>query len=128
MTKETVLETGEIVTEIVLPPPLTGLKSSYRKVRARRSWDFALVGVALALQMTSGNVTDVRIVLSGAAPIPWRSVDAEKALMGNVLDPDSVRRIAALSVNSARPLNHNAYKIPLFRGMIEEELMNLSKS
>lgn len=128
VTKETVLETGEIVTEIVLPPPLTGLKSSYRKVRARRSWDFALVGVALALQMTSGNVTDVRIVLSGAAPIPWRSVDAEKALMGNVLDPDSVRRIAALSVNSARPLNHNAYKIPLFRGMIEEELMNLSKS
>ena len=109
-------------------PPLTGLKSSYRKVRARRSWDFALVGVALALQMTSGNVTDVRIALSGAAPIPWRSVDAEKALMGNVLDPDSVRRIAALSVNSARPLNHNAYKIPLIRGMLEEELMNLSKS
>jgi xanthine dehydrogenase YagS FAD-binding subunit len=128
VTKETVLEKGEIVTEIILPPPLRGVRSSYRKVRARRSWDFALVGVALALQMTSGNVTDVRIVLSGAAPIPWRSVDAEKALMGNVLDPDSIKRTAALSVNSARPLNHNAYKIPLFRGMIEEELMNLSKS
>jgi len=68
----------------------------------------------------------VRIVLSGAAPIPWRSVDAEKALMGKVLDPDSIKRSAALSVSSAQPLNHNAYKIPLFRGMIEEELMNLS--
>jgi xanthine dehydrogenase YagS FAD-binding subunit len=128
VTKETVLETGEILTEIVLPPPLTGLKSSYRKVRARRSWDFVLAGVALALQMTGDKVTDVRIVLSGAAPIPWRSVDAEKALTGNVLDPDSVKRTAAMSVNSARSLKHNAYKIPLFKGMIEEELMNISKS
>lgn len=128
VTKETVLEKGEIVTEIILPPPLTGLKSSYRKVRARRSWDFALAGVALALRITSDKVTDARIVLSGAAPIPWRSVDAEKALMGNVLDPDSIKHAAALSVNNAQPLNHNAYKIPLFRGMIEEELMNLSES
>jgi xanthine dehydrogenase YagS FAD-binding subunit len=126
MTKETVLEKDEIVTEITLPPQPGGVKSSYRKVRARRSWDFALAGVALALRVTGGNVTDVRIVLSGAAPIPWRSVDAEKALMGKVLDPDSIKRSAALSVSSAQPLNHNAYKIPLFRGMIEEELMNLS--
>ena len=128
VTKETVLEKGEIVTEIILPPPLRGVKSSYRKVRARSSWDFALAGVALALQMTGGNVTDARILLSGAAPIPWRSVDAEKALMGNTLDPDTIKRTAALSVSNARSLSHNAYKIPLFRGMIEEELMNLSRS
>lgn len=128
LTKETVIETGEIVTEIVLPPPLTGLKSSYRKVRARRSWDFALAGVALALQMTGSKAKDVRIVLSGAAPIPWRSVDAERALTGNVLDSDSVKRAAALSVSGARPLKHNAYKIPLFRGMIEEELLNIYQS
>ena len=128
VTKETVLEKGEIVTEIILPPPLRGVKSSYRKVRARSSWDFALAGVALALQMTGGNVTDARILLSGAAPIPWRSVDAEKALMGNTLDPDTIKRTAALSVSNARSLSHNAYKIPLFRGIIEEELMNLSRS
>jgi len=126
VSKETVLEKGELVTEVILPPPLRGAKSSYRKVRARRSWDFALAGVALTLQMTSGNVTDVRIVLSGAAPIPWRPIDAEKALMGNVLDSESIKHTAALAVESARPLDHNAYKIPLFRGMIEEELMNLS--
>ena len=128
VTKETVLEKGEIVTEIILPPPLRGVKSSYRKVRARSSWDFALAGVALALQMTGGNVTDARIVLSGAAPIPWRSVDAEKALIGNVLNPASIKRAAAMSVNNAEPMVHNAYKIPLFRGMIEEEIENLSHS
>lgn len=128
VTRETVLEKGEIVTEIILPPVPKGVKSSYRKVRARQSWDFALAGVALALRMNSGRVTDARIVLSGAAPIPWRPVDAENALIGHVLDPDSIKRAAALAVNRARPLTHNAYKIPLFRGMIEEELMNLFKA
>ncbi len=78
--------------------------------------------------MTSGKVTDARIVLSAASPVPWRPVDAEKALIGNVLGPDSIKRTAALSVNKAQALIHNAYKIPLFRGMIEEELTNLSKS
>ena len=127
VTKETVLEAGEIVTEIFLPPPPAGLKSSYRKVRARQSWDFALAGVALALQMTENTVTDARIVLSGAAPVPWRSIDAEQALVGSVLDADAVDRAASLSIIGARPLKHNAYKIPLFRGMIEEELLNISQ-
>ena len=126
--KETVLEAGEIVTEIVLPPPSAGLKSSYRKARARRSWDFALAGVALALQMSNGKVTDARIVLSGAAPVPWRLLDAEKVLTGKILSADSAEHIAAMSVKDAQPLKHNAYKIPLFRGIIEEELTNIYKS
>ena len=128
VTKETVLQAGEIVTGIVLPPPPAGLKSSYRKIRARQSWDFALAGVALALRLSNGTVTDARIVLSGAAPVPWRLVDAEKALAGKVLGPDSAKHAASLSVRDARPLKHNAYKIPLFRGMIEEELTNMFRA
>jgi xanthine dehydrogenase YagS FAD-binding subunit len=126
VTKETVLEKGEIMTEITLPPLPAGVKSSYRKVRARQSWDFALAGVALSLQMAGNSVSAARIVLSGAAPIPWRPIDAERALAGNVLDPGVIKRAAALTVGNAMPLKHNAYKIPLFRGMIEEELMKLS--
>jgi len=126
LTRETVLEKGEILTAIILPPSPGGLKSSYRKVRARRSWDFALAGVALAIRMSGNTVAVARIVLSGAAPVPWRPVDAEKALIGNVLGPDSIKRAAALSVSSAQPLKHNAYKVPLFRGMIEEELTDLA--
>ncbi len=126
--KETIIEAGEIVTEIALPPQPAGLRSSYRKVRARRSWDFAVAGVALALQMSGNSVTDARIVLSGAAPVPWRSTDAEKALIGHVLDAASAGGAAAASVSKALPLKHNAYKIPLFRGLIEEELMHISRS
>ena len=72
ITRETILEPGEVVTEVLLPPPPQGLRSSYRKVRARGSWDFALAGVALALRFSGGKVAGARIVLSGAAPIPWR--------------------------------------------------------
>jgi xanthine dehydrogenase YagS FAD-binding subunit len=128
VTRETVLEQGEIVTEVILPPPVSGMKSAYSKVRARRSWDFALAGAALALRMNGGKVIDARIVLSGAAPVPWRSVDAERALVGNVIDHDTIKRVSASSVKGAQPLKHNAYKIPLFRGMIEEELMNIAKA
>ncbi len=84
--KETVLKPDEILTEILLPPPAQGLRSSYRKVRARQSWDFALAGVALALQFKGGRVEKARLVLSGAAPIPWRSRDAEGVLTGKTLD------------------------------------------
>jgi xanthine dehydrogenase YagS FAD-binding subunit len=77
--------------------------------------------------MSDGKVADARVVLSGAAPIPWRAVDAETALTGNALDSDSIKRAAVSSVKGAQSLKHNAYKLPLFRGMIEEELTNLSR-
>jgi xanthine dehydrogenase YagS FAD-binding subunit len=82
VTRETVLQKGDIVTEIVLPAAPQGLRSSYRKVRARGSWDFAVAGVAIALKLTGKKVESVRVVLSGVAPIPWRASEAEKALIG----------------------------------------------
>src|SRR5512137_692450 len=80
--RETVLARGEIVTEIRIPPPAPGTRSSYRKVRARRSWDFALAGVALALRFDGKRVIGSRVVLSGAAPVPWRSTAVEQVVQG----------------------------------------------
>ena len=119
--RETVLAPGEIVTEIVLPPA-RGLRSSYRKVRARASWDFALAGIALAIRFTDGVAAEARAVLSGAAPVPWRSREIEEAIKGRKLAADVIARAAEVSMKNARPLAGNAYKLPLFRGMIEEEL------
>ncbi len=121
-TRETVLEAGEIVTEIELPPPAGGLRSSYRKVRARRSWDFALAGAALTVVFQGDRVTKVRVFLSGAAPIPWRSKEVEGIIIGNRLDTNVIERAAEAVVQHAKPMKQNAYKIPLFRGVIEEEL------
>ena len=125
--KENVLKPNEMVTEIFLPPPIQGLRSSYRKVRGRRSWDFALAGVALALRFNGDHVERARVVLSGAAPIPWRLKEVEEAIAGKQLDAVSATQAAEVAVKNAEPLENNAYKVPLFRGLLEEELLALAK-
>lgn len=121
-TRETVLEPGEIVTEIILPPPAKGSSSSYRKVRARGAWDFALAGVALAVEMNGRKVKNCRVVLSGAAPVPWVSGEAEQAIIGRELNEEVISRAAAEAVKNAEPMSRNGFKIRLFQGMIAEEL------
>ncbi len=125
--RETVLDPGEIVTEILLPPA-QGVKSSYRKVRARASWDFAIAGLALAIKFDGDVVASVRAVLSGAAPIPWRSREIENTIIGQRLDESSAGKAAEAAMVNARPLMQNDYKIPLFRGVIEEELLAIQKA
>jgi xanthine dehydrogenase YagS FAD-binding subunit len=68
VTRETVVEPGEIVTEILLQPPAQDLKSSHRKVRARRSWDFAIAGVALALQL-KGDIVRAPVLYRPERPL-----------------------------------------------------------
>jgi len=120
--REHITGPGEIVTEIILPPPAKQMWSSYRKVRERQTWDFAIVGVALALQFQGDNVSMARIVLSGAAPVPWRAKEAEAFIIGKALDATSAGKAGIAAVRGAQPLEHNEYKIPLFRGIIEEAL------
>jgi xanthine dehydrogenase YagS FAD-binding subunit len=127
VTRETVLERGEMIVEIHLPPPPVGLRSTYRKVRARRAWDFALSGVALALQFDGARVSEARVVLSGAAPVPWRSKPVEAAIRGQKLDATVIAAAAEAVMADAEPLPKNGYKIPLFKGMIQEELAKLAE-
>jgi len=126
--RETVLDGGEIVTEIVLPPAAAGLRSTYRKVRARASWDFALVGGAFALRVVEGVVRDARVVLSGVAPVPWRSKPVEAALTGRRLDAGTIARAAAAAVTGAEPLGDNGYKVPLLSGLVQERLETLAQA
>lgn len=122
ITRETVLEPGDVITAVLLPPVEQGFHSSYRKVRARGSWDFALAGVALALRFHEGKVAGVRVVLSGAAPVPWRCHDSEKVIMGQSLSDEIIARAAAAAMKEVRPMRYNEYKIDLFKGLIAEEL------
>ena len=126
--RDTVLLQGELVTGIILPPPAKGARSSYRKVRARNSWDFAVAGAAIALSMEQGVVSKARIFLSGAAPVPWRSKAAEEAITGKRLGPDVIAQAADATVKGAQPLEHNGYKVAIVRGIIQEELSALAKA
>jgi xanthine dehydrogenase YagS FAD-binding subunit len=122
-TRENVLQTGEVLTEVVVPAPGEGMTSSYAKVRGRRSWDFALAGVALALGMASdGTVRRARVVFSGVAPAPWRSAPAEAVITGRRLTDDVIREAGAASVEDAQPMAHNGYKVPMMRSLLEREL------
>lgn len=124
--RETWLEPGDVLTEVAIPPPPPDLRSSYRKVRARRSWDFALAGAALALRVEGGVVREARVVLSGVAPVPWRSEEAEKALAGQPLNAECALRAGEAAARGARPLAKNGYKVALIRGVVEEAVAALA--
>jgi xanthine dehydrogenase YagS FAD-binding subunit len=126
--RETVLEPGEIVAEILVPPAAPGIRSTYRKVRARASWDFALVGAAVALRLAGDVVRDARVVFSGVAPVPWRSKTVEAALNGRRLDAGTIRSAAAAAIKGAEPLARNGYKVPLLRGLVEERLEAIARA
>ena len=120
--RETVLGPDEILTEIILPAPANGLRSSYRKVRTRGAWDFALAGIALAIVFDGDTVLSARIFLSGAAPVPWRAKAAEAVTVGTTLDAKTIDKAAAATVAGAEPLEQNGYKVPLFEGLMKEQL------
>jgi xanthine dehydrogenase YagS FAD-binding subunit len=120
--REVSLEPGELLTAVLLPAPGPGQVSRYRKVRARRAWDFALAGVALSLQLEGGRVREPRVALTGVAPVPWRARAAEQALDGQPLSPQVIRAAGAAALLGARPMEHNAYKLPLVRAVVEQEL------
>jgi xanthine dehydrogenase YagS FAD-binding subunit len=124
-TRETTLAPGEIVVEVVVPAPAANLRSSYRKIRGRRAWDFALAGMAMAVVTEGDRVRSARVVLSGVAPVPWRSRPIEETITGQRLDDRVIGEAATAAVRDAEPLAHNAYKVPLVRGMVAEELAAL---
>jgi len=126
--RETVLEDDEIITEIILPKPSAGLRSSYRKIRARASWDFALAGVALALVFDRDTVTSARVFLSGAAPIPWRAKGVEAAITGKKLDDATISSASEAAVRGSEPLTKNGYKIELFKGLMTEQLEAIAQT
>lgn len=125
MTKETVLAQGELVTDVLVPALPPGTRTAFRKVRARGAWDFALASAGVTLTLKGQQVTRARVVLGAAAPVPWRATAAERALVGQKLDARTVARAADAAVDGASPLEHNGYKVALFKGLVEEVLTGL---
>ena len=121
---ESTLQPDEVLTRISLPA-LDDVRSTYRKAMNRKVWAFALVGVAAALRLDGGRAHDVRLVLSGVAPIPWRVAAAERTLEDAALDDNAIARAAEVALAEARPLGLNGYKVPLARGLIQQALREL---
>jgi xanthine dehydrogenase YagS FAD-binding subunit len=116
--RDTVLEHGELITAIDLPPLAVARRSRYRKVRDRASFSFAVVSVAVALEIEEGLVSDVRIAFGGLAHVPWRAFDAEQALLGSEPTEEAFARAADAELAQAAPLRDNAFKVPLARNLL----------
>ena len=123
---ETVLEPGELVVAVELPALPFAARSTYRKVRDRASYAFALVSVAAALELDGEVVRDVRIALGGVAHKPWRAWTAEDALRGRPATRQSFAAAAKAELAEARPLRDNGFKIELARRMIAAVLGELA--
>ena len=126
-TRETILDSHEVVTDIIIPPQPDGQYSTYRKVRARRSWDFSLSGVALAIKIADGWVERARVVFSGVAPVPWRSKEVEDTITGKQLNPDLAAKAGKAAVKDAYAMAKNGYKIALLQNVVTEELLKIEE-
>ena len=123
---ETMLEPGELITAIELPALSTGARSTYRKVRDRASYAFALVSVAAVLEADGGTIRNVAIALGGVAHKPWRATLAEAALKGRAPTEANFRAAAEAELAGARPLRDNGFKIELAKRTIVAVLADLA--
>jgi xanthine dehydrogenase YagS FAD-binding subunit len=122
---DTTLPRGALITAVELPPPPERARSTYRKVRDRASYAFALTSVAAELVVDDGTVAGTRIALGGVAHMPWRAHRAEQALIGSPATEETFRRAADAELEQAEPLRGNEFKVELTRRAIVATLSEL---
>ena len=110
---DTVLQPGELITAVELPALPSAARSTYRKVRDRSSYAFALVSVAAVLDVEDGQIADIRLALGGVAHKPWRATRAEALLRGRPASAQAFRDAAIAELADAKPLSDNGFKVPL---------------
>jgi xanthine dehydrogenase YagS FAD-binding subunit len=121
--RENVLKNDEIITEVTVPASKFAAHSTYLKFKERDSLDFAMASVAAAVTIGANrSVSEARLVLGGVAPIPWRVPKAESSLIGKTLSKDVLRNVATIALDGAKPLEKNAYKIPLTQALVRRAL------
>jgi len=120
--RDTVLQPGELIVAIDLPPSAMARHSHYLKLRDRASYAFALVSVAAALDMDGRTVRDARLALGGVAHKPWRRREAESLLQGHPLDEAQCRAAAQRLLDGAQPLEGNRFKVELAQRAIVRTL------
>ena len=121
--KESVLEHGELITGVELPPDPWLARSCYLKVRDRASYEFALASAAVALDLAGdGTIRAARVALGGVATKPWRAPEAERALAGRRADEAAFRAAGEAALAGARPQRHNGFKVELAKRTVARAL------
>jgi xanthine dehydrogenase YagS FAD-binding subunit len=124
--REYVLQSNELVTEILVPPPADLLSATY-EVRQREALDWPLATASVVLRLSGQRIQSARVVLGHVAPIPWRSAEAERLLVGKTWSEALADEAAQAAVAPARPLRHNRYKIQLARIAVKRALLQAAR-
>jgi len=119
---ENALEPAELVTFVDLPKPVEGSRSVYLKLRDRASYEFALASAAVIVRVEGGHIRYVRVALGGVGTKPWRSHEAEAALLGKAASPATFQAAAAAALAKAKPRTDNAFKVELAKRCLVRSL------
>jgi len=123
---ETVLEHGELVTQVNVPLLPAGARSSYLKVRDRASYEFALTSAAAALLIEDGTIVEARLGLGGVGTIPWRAREAEELLTGASASSETFRSAAEAAIRHPFTVPGTAFKVELAKRTIVRILQTVS--
>lgn len=124
--RETNLEPGELITSVILPPPPAG-KQTYRKVRDRASYAFALVSVAAILDIDDERkVRGARLALGGVGTMPWRAREAEQGMAGALVGDKTFETAGAVAITGAEGHGGNDFKIPLAKRTVARAFRDLA--
>ena len=126
--RETVLEPGDLITHVTLPPPVVGSKHLYLKLRDRASYEFALASAAVVLMIAGGRIKRARIALGGVGTKPWRSPEAEGALTDKPANDAIFREAAEAALRNAKPQSENKFKIELAKRCLTYALRTAAAS
>jgi xanthine dehydrogenase YagS FAD-binding subunit len=111
--RETVLEPGDLITHVTLPPPPLGSRSLYLKLRDRASFEFALASAAVVVTTDGGTMTRARVALGGVGTKPWRSPEAEAELTGEPATQTVFQKAADAALRDSKPQSQNGFKVEL---------------
>jgi xanthine dehydrogenase YagS FAD-binding subunit len=126
--RETVLEPGDLIAHVTLPPPVAGAKSLYLKLRDRASYEFALSSAAVVVRVVAGKITHARVALGGVGTIPWRSPEAEAALADQAAVETTFRKAADAALRDAKPQSQNGFKVELAKRCLVHALKMVTQS
>jgi xanthine dehydrogenase YagS FAD-binding subunit len=122
----TVLEAGDLLTQIDIPSEWANAHFYYEKVRDRGSWDFQLVSVAAAFKTSGNTIEDARIAVNGIAPFPVRLDAVERLVIGAAVDEALAIEAGEISIDGSRPLKHNEYKQPMTSNLVRRAVRSVA--
>ena len=122
ITRLNMLEPGDLLTAIRIPNTFAGKGHYFEKVRDRQVWDFPLVNIAAAMNVSGSTISDIRMVVNAVAATPYRLHAVEAFLKGKPRDKATADAAADMAVQGAVTLQHNAYKVPLMKALVKRAI------